>query len=233
MSESANGQRKKLTISSCTVDAAGNIKVDASKPKFEVMLNPSSYSRELSIEYSKSKTLGQHGGESKFSAYRPETVKFDLILDGTGVVPTSSGSGQTSAVKTQIKQLESVVYGYDGEEHEPNPVRLLWGSLILFGRLTAMSLDYTLFKPNGEPLRAKVNLSFRGFMSATEESLRANRSSPDLTHRVEVKAGDTLPLLCHRIYQDSSYYPEVARVNNLSNFRHLEPGTRLYFPPLR
>jgi len=227
MPEAASGQKKRLSISSCTVDAAGNINVDASKPKFEVMLNPSSYSRELSIEYSKAKALGQHGGEAKFSAYRPEAVSFDLVLDGTGV------AGPAPDVKTQVKQLEAVVYGYDGEQHEPNPVRLLWGSLILFGRLTSMSLEYTLFKPSGAPLRAKVKLAFRGFMSAEEESLRANRSSPDLTHRVEVKAGDTLPLLCYRIYQDASYYPEVARINKLSNFRFLEPGTRLYFPPLK
>jgi hypothetical protein len=227
MPATANGQKKKLTISSCAVDAAGNINVVASKPKFEVMLNPSSYSRELSIDYSTTRALGQQGGEPKFSAYRPETVRFDLMLDGTGV------AGAGADVKTQVGRLETVVYGYDGEKHEPNPVRVLWGSLILFGRLTAMTLDYTLFKPGGEPLRAKVTLAFRGFMSAEEESLRANRSSPDLTHRVEVRAGDTLPLLCYRIYQDAAYYPEVARLNNLVNFRDIEPGTRLYFPPLR
>jgi hypothetical protein len=227
MPQSNNGQKKKLTISPCTVDAAGNIHVVLWKSKFEVMLNPTSYSRELTIEYSEAKAIGQHGGEAKFSAYLPETVSFDLVLDGTGV------AGPSPDVKAQVKKLEAVVYGYDGEQHEPNPVRLLWGSLILFGRLTAMSLDYTLFKPSGEPLRAQVKLSFRGFMSAQEGSLRANRSSPDLTHHVEVKAGDTLPLLCYRIYQDASYYPEVAKINNLGNFRYLEPGTRLYFPPLK
>jgi nucleoid-associated protein YgaU len=41
-----------------------------------------------------------------------------------------------------------------------------------------------------------------------------------------------LPLLCNRIYNDPSYYREVARINNLSNFRNLEPGLILRFPPL-
>ena len=44
--------------------------------------------------------------------------------------------------------------------------------------------------------------------------------------------GDTLPLLCDRIYSDPSYYPDVARFNNLSDFRRLQPGQRLHFPPL-
>lgn len=217
----------KLTISPCNVDKDGNVTGIRSEG-FKVKLNPSSYSRERSIEYSDKKAMGQHAGEAKFSAYGVDTVKFDLILDGTGV----TGDSKTD-VETQIKSLESVVYSYVGNKHEPNVVRLLWGSLILYGRLTSMSMEFTLFKPSGAPLRAKVSLSFRGSMTAEEESRRANRSSPDLTHSVEVKAGDTLPLLCYRIYQDSSYYMEIARVNNISNFRDLKPGTRLYFPPIR
>lgn len=222
------GQKQKLSIAPCKIDAAGNINVDRSKQPFEVLLNPSSYSRDLVIDYNQTPALGQYGGEPRFSAYRPESVKFDLVLDGTGVT-----GGVVTDVKTQVKQLEAVVYGYDGKQHEPAPVRVLWGSLILFGRLTSLSFSYTLFKPSGEPLRAKATLGLKGYMSSEEGSLRANRSSPDLTHHVLVRAGDTLPLLCHRIYQDSAYYPEVARVNGLDGFRSLVPGTRLYFPPLR
>ena len=96
-----------------------------------------------------------------------------------------------------------------------------------------MSCEYTLFKPSGEPLRVKIKLSFGGFMSKGEEAKKANRSSPDLTHHIEVRAGDTLPALCYRIYRDSSYYTEIARINNLTSFRTLQPGTRLSFPPLR
>jgi len=70
-------------------------------------------------------------------------------------------------------------------------------------------------------------------MTSQEEALAAQRSSPDLTHVVEVKEGDTLPLLCYRVYKDCSYYPQVAKANNLTDFRHLKPGTKLSFPPLR
>lgn len=104
---------------------------------------------------------------------------------------------------------------YDGENHEPNHVRLLGGSLIFCGRLESMSVEYTLFKPSGKPLRA-------------------NRSSPDLSHVIEVKAGDdALPLLCDRVYKDCSCYLEVARVNHITHFRDIAPGRKLHFPPLR
>ena len=95
-----------------------------------------------------------------------------------------------------------------------------------------MSTVYTLFKLGGDPLRAKVNLSFQGFITKKEESLKANKSSPDLTHQIVFRQGDTLPLLCYRVYEDCSYYLEIARLNNISNIGDIEPGTRLVFPPL-
>lgn len=222
------GIKKKLTLSPCTVDDAGNVSVDGSKSNFEVMLNPASYSHSLSIGYDKKKTQGQTGTELKFSAVNPEKVSFDIVIDGTGVVSSTAPD-----VKTQVESLQAIVYAYDGTKHEPNHVRLLWGSLIFFGRLESLSLDYTLFKPSGEPLRAKLKLAFAGAMSKEEEGLKANRSSPDLTHLIEVKSGDTLPLLCQRIYKNTAYYVDVARANNLVNFRKIKPGTKLHFPPLR
>jgi len=220
-----------LVISPC-MDNKGSITVDTST-KFEVMLNPSSYTHSHSISHNQSKVQGQTAPESKFSAIGSETVSFDLLIDGTGVVPPSTPGSAAGDVKTQIGNLKGVIYKYDGNEHEPRIVRLLWGSLSFIGRLQSMSVQYTLFKPGGEPLRAKISLSFINYMSNAEESLRADRRSPDLTHVVEVRAGDTLPLLCYRIYKDCSYYTEIARINNITSFRDLQPGVKLSFPPLR
>jgi hypothetical protein len=228
----STGLKKKLKISPCTVDDSGNVTVNDGE-SFEVMLNPSSYSHAYSISYNQKEALGQLGSDSKFSGIKPEKVNFDMVIDGTGVVNLPIPGIGSPDVKTQIKQLTDIVYKYDGSNHEPNHVRLLWGSLIFFGRLDSLSVEYTLFKPSGEPLRAKVKLAFSGFMSKEEEALRANRSSPDLSHLIEVKAGDTLPLLCYRVYKDCSYYLEVARINNITNFRDLTPGSKLHFPPLR
>ncbi|MCO7226559.1 LysM peptidoglycan-binding domain-containing protein [Pleionea sp. CnH1-48] len=227
----STGLKKKLTITQCTLETDGSVTVSSSD-SFEVMLNPSSYSHQHSICYNHKKTMGQLGSESKFSAINAEKVNFDIVIDGTGVVNLPIPGLGSPDVKTQIQQLNSIVYQYDGNDHQPSHVRLLWGSLIFFGRLESMSTEFTVFKPSGEPLRAKVKLAFVGFMSKKEEALLANKSSPDLTHMVEVKAGDTLPLLCYQIYRDESYYKEIARINNMSGFRQLTPGQRLKFPPL-
>jgi len=222
--------KQKLTITVCTVDDG---KISVGSDRFEVMLNPSSYSHRRSIEYDEKRTLGQAGSDPRFAAMGEETVSFELVLDGTGAVPPSGPGGRLQPVKDQIRALTGIVHRYRGNHHEPSVVRLLWGSFVFFGRLRSMGTEYTLFQPEGDPLRAKVRLEFVGFMSKEEEALVANRSSPDLSHKVVVRAGDTLPLLCYRIYRDSAYYLDVARYNGLTDFRTLEPGTTIDFPPLR
>ena len=223
-------KNKKLTITPCTVDKKGNVSEDSGK-KFEVMLNPASYKQNLSISYNQEKTLGQYESDQNFSAVNSQKLDFSIILDGTGVVATPKPDKPD--VKSQIDQLCDVVYNYQSNKHEPNHLKVLWGSLIFYGRLESMAIDYTLFKPDGAPLRAEISLSFTSFTTGKEEALKANKNSPDMTHIVRFKAGDTIPHLCYQIYGEGAYYQQVARVNNITNFRSIKPGTILRFPPLR
>jgi hypothetical protein len=222
----------KLTITPCTVDTSGTVTGVESSKTFTVMLNPSSFKHSKSITYTgrskKDIPQGVSAITPQFKNTGNEKVSFLIVLDGTGVV-----AGKFPAVKTQIQSLNDVVYKYEGDSHEPSIVRLVWGSFSFDGRLTSMDAEYTLFKSTGEPLRAKVSLSFTDYVSIKEEALKANKTSPDLTHLVEVKAGDSLPLLCHRIYKNSAYYLDVAKSNGITNFRNIKPGTKLHFPPLR
>jgi nucleoid-associated protein YgaU len=109
---------------------------------------------------------------------------------------------------------------------------LFWGSLAFSARLTDYSLTYTLFKPDGTPLRAKADVTFAHYQSPELISQLEDRQSPDITHHIVVKAGDTLPVLCERVYGDNRHYIDVARHNRLVDFRHLMPGRKLVFPPL-
>lgn len=226
MTETTTGKKEKLKLTQCKVLKGGKVEVIDGN-SFEVMLNPASYNSKYSISYNDNEAQGQSASNLKFNVIKPQDFSFDIIFDGTGVVDQSA-----PAVKDQIRGLRDI-FVYSGDEHQPPVTRVLWGTMIFFGYLTSMSVDYTLFKPSGEPLRAKVTLSFKGFMSQEEESLRADRRSADLTHVVEMRAGDTLPLMCERIYKDSGYYTQVARLNNIINFRDIKPGIRLFFPPLR
>jgi nucleoid-associated protein YgaU len=111
-------------------------------------------------------------------------------------------------------------------------VLLVWGSLVFPCVLITANYSFTLFKPDGTPLRAVASCSFRESVPEAERILADNPASPDLTHLREVQEGDSLPLLTDSIYGNAELYLEVARVNKLINFRRLRVGSRVAFPPV-
>lgn len=226
----ASGEKARLTIFPCLVDAdTKNAQVlgeDEATP-FKALINPASYTHKSSICYAENKAMGP-GIERKYKKSQPDVIEFkEMVLDGTGVV-----EGTTSSVREQIELLREVAYAYNGSEHEPPVVQVAWGPLVFFAKMNQLSVEYTLFKPSGEPLRAKITLKFTAYKSNEEVFKEAAMQSPDLTHLVEIKAGDTLPNLCYKIYKNSEYYLRVAEFNQLRNFRQLSPGQILRFPPL-
>ncbi|VAW60034.1 FIG00613121: hypothetical protein [hydrothermal vent metagenome] len=227
----STGIKSLLEITACSLDSSGQYSPDEGDT-FEVMINPSAYTYDKTVDFNSQGSIGRDGKNLKYNQVKEDKVGFDIIIDGTGVVNLPIPGIGSDDVATQIENLNGVL-GYDGSEHEPKYSRLVWGSFIFFGRMTSMSTNYTLFKPDGSPLRAKVKLKFSGSVSDQQEKLETNKSSPDLSHVIEIKAGDTLPQLCNRVYKDPSYYIDIAKVNRLENFRQLIPGERLLFPPLK
>ncbi|MFW5834191.1 MAG: CIS tube protein [Pseudomonadota bacterium] len=228
---------EKLTLQRCEVSTSGQVTPqNGPGDSFAVLINPAEYKHALGIAYSdddpdRARRLGAPDAAPRYAGGNPETVSFPLVLDGTGVV---GEDGEPTPVRTLIDRLKGICYRYDGDHHEPNVVKLKWGRTFdnFYGRLRDLKIDYTLFKPSGEPLRAKMQLEFVRFKTPRQSSLEARMSSPDMTHVVRVQEGDTLPLLCERIYGDGARYREVARFNRLVNFRRLAPDTLLRFPPL-
>ena len=197
--------------------------------EFDALINPANYTHNFTINYKDSESLGETSAAPKYEKYSAETVNFKIVLDGTGVIPVS---GTRKNVYELLRSLKDAVYTFNGSIHQPNYVQLLWGSMLFNGRLTSMKVEYNLFKPNGLPLRANVTLDFKGFTSKELSSKMANLSSPDMSHFIVFKAGDTLPNLCFQIYKDSTYCIEVAKINALKSFRNIKPGTELLFPPI-
>lgn len=229
---------ERLTLQRCLLSGDQLVPQTGPSDTLEVMLNPNSFSHGHEIDYNddgveSSKTQGEIYPEQIFAGYSPETLSFDLTFDGTGAVPTQDGSPPTP-VPEMIDKLKTICYTYNGSEHQPNFVKLKWGEAFdnFNGRLKTLKLDYKLFKSTGEPLRATTKLEFRRFRTREEALLDAGQTSPDMTHVIRIREGDTLPLLCETVYKDGGRYLTVARQNGLVNFRALESGALLRFPPI-
>ncbi len=219
-----NGELEKMTII-----AYENENFTGEVEQVTVAVNPEKYTHTYKIYYSKVDAIGSAGGSPKFSNVPSDKVDFELVFDASGVIPNVSND----PVPDQIKKFRNTVFKYDGKIHSPKFLTISWGTLLFDCRLESMKINYTLFKPDGTPLRARTTTSFIGFESETDLAARENKSSPDVSHMVTVIKGDNLPLLCHRVYKDCSLYTEVARVNGLVDFRNPTPGAELLFPPLK
>ena len=200
---------------------------------FTTPINPETFTKTNHIELDTSRGHGQPGTDPRYKSTTPEELKIEFILDGT---KTMEGYGKDlvdKAVSDQIKAFTDCVYAYEGKIHRPRFLIVRWGSEVRFPCvLSHMEINYSLFKPNGDPLRAKITATFIKY--ETEQAiLAANRiSSPDLTHQRVSRAGDRLDLLTYNIYDDSGFFLQVARANDLTSPRNLKAGLELFFPPV-
>lgn len=200
---------------------------------FETLINPESYTLDYKLKFSESQGQGTSGKQLKYEYTEPEEITFEFLFDNTGII-----DGKPRAdVAEDLQRFREVLIDYKGDAHEPRHFKLVWGGGlsnkgIFKGRVTEVSITYKLFSPDGKPLRAVAKVKFKASIEELKRAAKENKQSPDLTHLRTVKAGDTLPLLCYRIYGDSKYYLQVAHINQLSNFRRLVPGQQLVFPPI-
>jgi hypothetical protein len=195
---------------------------------YSVMINPDAIKWQRSVEYNEQQAANTSSASQKYKSTPSDKVNFDIVIDCTGIV-----DAKRTDMATEIQALETIVFTYNGQIHRPNFVKIQWGKDITFkGVLTSFDISYSLFKPDGSPLRAKISLSFSQYISPQTVQELDKPQSPDVSHLVTVTAGMTLPQLCQQVWHNEAYYIQVARFNDLNKFRNLEGGKKLLFPPL-
>ncbi len=202
---------------------------------FEVMFNPESYRLSYKNVYTKYQGINTSGREQNYTRSDPEELSLTLVLDNTG----TTGLGITNLI-TKGKDVYKKVQGFlefthqmVGDKHKPNDLVVEWGDLVFECVLISLDIKYTVFNRSGQPLRAELDATFKGSIQDSKRVRKEDKSSPDLTHERDVKSEDTLPLLANEIYNDASYYIQVARANRLNNLRKLKTGSRIVFPPVK
>ncbi|WP_209328739.1 CIS tube protein [Lunatimonas salinarum] len=198
--------------------------------EFSTLMNPEKYVYTYKIEQDTQQATGTSAASPRFNKKLPEELQLDFVFDRTGIIPERPRT--EDGIIDDLEKFKKVVLDYNGEQHKPNYVMISWGSLLFKGSLTEMNVEFKLFRSDGTPLRAVAKAKFKGFVEDDLRVAKENNQSPDLTHYRVVRAGQTLPLMAYEIYGDASYYLEVAKANKLVDFRNLQPGQEIYFPPI-
>lgn len=201
-------------------------------PAFTLPINPESFTKNLRVDLDQRRGHGNDGTDLRFKSTVPEELRLDFMLDGTQTMEGYVEDLKSKPVHEQLKKFLDSVYKYEGEIHRPKFLLLIWGSEIRFRCvLSSLDVNYTLFNPNGEPLRARLTATFLNYKAREERLAEERNASPNLTHQRKVKSGDRLDLMTYKIYNDSKYFLQIAKKNNLSHVRNIRPGIELYFPP--
>jgi hypothetical protein len=199
---------------------------------FTTPINPETFTKTSHIELDTSRGHGQPGTDPRYKSSAPEELKIEFILDGTKTMEGYVDKYISMEVSDQIKEFNKCVQ-YEGKIHRPRFLIVHWGSEVKFPCvLSHMEINYSLFKPNGDPLRAKITATFVKYETEAAIFAANNISSPDLTHQRVTREGDRLDLMSYGIYDDSGFFLQVARINDLTSPRNLKAGIALVFPPV-
>lgn len=204
-----------------------------SKDPLLLPVNPESFSRTLKLESKEQQGQGNQGSNPDYVLTLPEELSFEFIFDGTEAIEGYAfADPNDKTVKRQLEIFLGTVYNMNGDIHTPYFLHVQWGQLMFPCVLSNLDLNYNMFLANGDPLRIKVNATFKQYISPKERVAKEKKKSPDLTHIRQVKAGDRLDLMTNMIYKDSKYVTQIAKANALTTIRKIKPGKDLVFPPL-
>ncbi|WP_327343099.1 LysM peptidoglycan-binding domain-containing protein [Streptomyces europaeiscabiei] len=238
------GGLQKLTISHDGTDFEENGPIEA-------LFNPHEISRSRSVSWHAPKTAGKgsqwtwSGLQQEFSSMEPATLSVELFFDT--YESRASASAWTQATSfvlppnpfqtgdaTDVTALTRRVAGLaevDTELHRPPRCTLSWGAFseIFTGVLTRLDERFTMFLPDGTPVRATVSCSF--VESLTEAQLKERElHSSDVDKTWTVRRNDTLHSIAAAEYGDPRRWRHIASANGIDNPRDLRPGMVLTIP---
>lgn len=223
-------------------------------PTFQAMFNPREFALNYDIAAVTQKNSGisqesnQSGnqGQSTNTGEMPQgqgatqqvnsgddTFSINLTVDGTG----AHEAGKVVPVQDKVKQLFAVAF----KGNVARRLKVCWGSALdVVCKLGKIGVTYKLFDRSGNPLRAELALTFYvdgkleqpSQNDAQADAARKEDAKNDGTSSQTLKDGESLQQLTADAYGSPEMYLEVASFNGLDDFRNLEPGTTLVFPPL-
>jgi nucleoid-associated protein YgaU len=190
--------------------------------------NPKEYTVSTSASWAKTPAKGaEKAPKPEFVGTNPRSLQMELFLD--------SWDSKTESVSKDVEMLMNWTTPTPKslQANKPNPpiVAFHWGATTLFDAfLKSVSARFTLFRANGEPLRAVVSV---GFEEVPNDAAKQNPTSGGIAGRRArlVGAGDSLQSIAYDEYGDPTRWRLVAEANGIDDPFNVAIGARLLIPP--
>lgn len=154
--------------------------------------------------------------------FQKTTLRIDLLFD------TSEQTGDRANVLEHTTRVVALAHPMPRTRRPPR-CQLWWGRYVLLqGVLSGVSQSYTLFRPDGTPVRATLGCTFT---EVDHPELRLTRGAASVARVRVVCLGDTLQAIAAEVYGDARRWRDIALFNDITNPRALVPGRLLRLPP--
>ena len=223
---------QKLTISMIEATSTkGTGKVSAtSSGKFTCQFNPVDFTLSKENRWTRSSSTGADMSDLTFGGGKGVSMSINLFFDSTDT---------GDPVRNQYEPLRNMMLvsqTYKDSKSgaaQPPWVLVQWGTYIGFAAvIEKLDEKFTLFKPDGTPVRAEVTLKLE--QVADEKRLPAQNPTTLTEPRRTwvVQEGERLDLIAAIEYDDSAAWRFIADVNGILDPMRLVSGQVLKLPPL-
>ncbi|RPI24289.1 MAG: LysM peptidoglycan-binding domain-containing protein [Chloroflexota bacterium] len=207
------------------VDSSGNDKNGVSVP---CMFNPFEYTVSKSNSYEEASRNNSDVPQVEFKKAGAQTLRLSLTFD------TYEADKDVSLETNKLwKLMESKTRQEGGRDTKvpPPEVAFEWGVFRFVAVITDMTQKFTLFKYNGTPVRAKVDITFTQHKDLNDYPSQNPTSGGGPIRRMRtVIAGDRLDTIAYEIYGDATKWRIIAEQNHITDPLHLRPGQLLSIP---
>lgn len=191
---------------------------------------PKEYAFTKLNEWTPGKAAGASMQPPRFNGGKPMTLKLELLFD------TYEQKADVRATTGKLWNMMKTTNTHrDSHTHrsEPPIVEFRWGSFWSFKAvITSISEKFTLFLPQGTPVRSHVQLE----MLQAQEEGQYTGQNPTSGGRdgyavYTVKEGDSIDWIAFKEYGSSNLWRHLAGANNLDDPHHLRAGQQLLIVP--
>jgi hypothetical protein len=182
---------------------------DKESVKVPFLFNPKELSIEKSNQYSEVNIPGLPSPIFQFVRGNARSVTMDLFFD----------------TYEQGKDVR-----IDSDLHAPPVCIFIWGAFIFQCIIERVSKRFTMFLPEGVPVRATLSVTLKEYREVDVQVKEISLQSADLTKRWLVTQGDSLWSIAAKEYGNPGDWRLIAEANKIENPRTLTPGEELVVP---
>lgn len=118
----------------------------------------------------------------------------------------------------------------DSELHAPPVCQFIWGTFLFQCIIVGSTKKFTMFLPEGIPVRATLNLTLKEYRDVDIQIKETDTHSADLTKTWTISQGESLWSIAAREYGTPADWRLIAEANEIDNPRILYPGQKLTIP---